>query len=156
MLVSVRGQQQLRDLAKDLRKAGDHQLEKELRTGIRKAMDPMKRAVQQNARAIPTHGAKHTGLRRQIAQATRVRIAPSSKTAVVLEVAASRMPEGKRSLPARMEGRGKWRHPVFGNRHVWVNQRPHPYFWRGVEPHIKDVRQAVIEATEHVIDRFLS
>jgi len=156
MRVSVRGNEQLRELARDLKKTGDRELEKQLRSTIRKAMDPMKRAVQANARAIPAKGPRHTGLRRAIARAATVKVAPSGTAAVTLEISRSKMPAGKGSLPALMEGRGTWRHPVFGNRHAWATQRPHPFFWRGVEPRIKDVRQAVIEAVEAVIDKYLA
>jgi hypothetical protein len=38
------------------------------------------------------------------------------------------MPPGELSLPLGMEGVKRWRHPVYGNREVWVTQAPHPYF----------------------------
>jgi hypothetical protein len=28
-----------------------------------------------------------------------------------------------------VEGKKRWRHPVFGNREVWVNQPSQPYFY---------------------------
>lgn len=155
MLLSVQGARDLAQLARDLREAGDPKIRKDLRRDIASAMKPMKAAVQANARAIPAKGAGHTGLRGDIARATRIRVAASSHAAVVIEVAPSRMPPGKRSLPPRMEGWSRWRHPVYGNRTKWVGQDAHPYFWRGVEPHLKDVRDAVIEAVERAMAKLL-
>ncbi len=34
----------------------------------------------------------------------------------------SRMPEGKGTLPARFNDDTRFRHPVYGNRQVWVKQ----------------------------------
>lgn len=154
-LLSVRGAEQLQALARDLRAAGDpgKGLRRELRKNITQAVKPMQAAVQSKAEAIPTTGSGHTGLRAAIAKATRIRTSVSQKAQVTLEVAPSRMPSGQRSLPARMDGRGRWRHPVFGNRNVWVNQASHQYFWPAVAPHIQGVRQAVIEAVERTINR---
>lgn len=39
-----------------------------------------------------------------------------------------RIPPDMRSLPAYVDGRGRWRHPVFGNTNAWVGQRGEPWF----------------------------
>lgn len=154
MLVSVSGGRDLRALARDLKAAGDNSIRRDLQKDIRAAMKPMKAAVQANARAIPAKGPRHTGLRDDIAKATRIRVPMSaSSAAVILEVAGSRMPAGKQKLPSYMEGNGRWRHPVFGNEHTWVGQTAHPYFWKGVEPHLQDVRKAVVQAVEDALDK---
>jgi len=42
-----------------------------------------------------------------------------------------KMPNRSRSVQAYMEGtKPRWRHPVFGNANVWVQQDPHPYFYK--------------------------
>lgn len=41
------------------------------------------------------------------------------------------MPARAKALQAYMEGtKPRWRHPVFGNRDVWVQQPPQPYFYK--------------------------
>lgn len=40
----------------------------------------------------------------------------------------SLLPPEQRALP-RLMNRGRWRHPVFGNRDVWVEQRPGNRGW---------------------------
>lgn len=155
MLLSVSGGRDLRQLAQALRTAGDPQkIRGDLRKDVAAAMKPMQQAVQDNVKATPARGAKHTGLRRDVARATRIRVlASSAQAAVKLEVAPSRMPAGKRSLPALLDGRGRWRHPVYGNRNAWVTQASHPFFWRGVQPHIQDVRDAVVDAVERAMSK---
>lgn len=154
MKIQFHGAEQLRNLARDLRKAGDEGkgLRKDLRRGIRKAAVPMRDGVQRAALAIPAPGGRHSGLRAEIARAVRIQILLSRQPAVRVLVNGSAMPEGKRALPAYMDGgKKRWRHPVFGNRHAWVSQTPHPYFWRGIEPHIKDARAAVLAAVERTV-----
>lgn len=34
---------------------------------------------------------------------------------------------------------GKFRHPVFGNRDVWVNQDMHPYLWRATLSNMRPI-----------------
>lgn len=155
MLLSVQGARDLAQLARDMREAGDPQkLRRDLRRDIAAAMKPMKQAVQANERAIPAHGPRHTGLRDDMVKATRIRVlAGSSRAEVKLEVAPARMPAGKRKLPSYMEGRGRWRHPVFGDRDRWVSQSGHPYFWRAVRPHIEDVRKTVIDVVERALSK---
>lgn len=155
MLLSVQGARDLKDLAHRLKDAAaPARLRRDLRRDIAAAMKPMKQAVQANERAIPAKGPRSTGLRGDFVRATRIRvIASSARAEVKLEVAPSRMPAGKRKLPVYMEGRGRWRHPTFGNRDNWVSQQGHPYFWRAVRPHIEDVRQAVVDAVERAMSK---
>ncbi len=42
-----------------------------------------------------------------------------------------RMPDRMGRIPQYYEGeRPRWRHPVFGDRETWVDQSPHPSFYR--------------------------
>jgi hypothetical protein len=58
------------------------------------------------------------------------------------------MPAGQETLPGYMEGRGRWRHPVYGDTAVWVPQDPHPYFESAVNEHLPAVEAGVMAAVD--------
>lgn len=157
-MLTITGSRQMRDLAVDLARAGDagKGLSRKLRRNITASTRPIKVEVQQNARAIPARGSASTGLRESLAKATRIKIAASRRnTTVQLIVDGKRMPaqvgdgpnSGQQKLPAYMEGTAKrWRHPVFGNRGTWVDQKAHPFVKPAVAKHLPDVQASVIAA----------
>ena len=56
-----------------------------------------------------------------------------------------------KSLPAYVEGeKPRWRHPVFGDRDVWVDQRPDPVFYRTIQPHTYKARVAADQILEDI------
>lgn len=73
------------------------------------------------------------GFRASLAAATKADFNGTGRGAVLhVRVSTSRFlaVSGRpRTLPFYMEGRRKreWRHPVFGNKDVWVGQKPKPY-----------------------------
>lgn len=151
--IEIGGAREIKDLANRLRVAGNTAIfNRRLRSALIDGAKAMRRGVQANALAIPTHGAKHTGLRRRIADATEIQsIAGSAATVKIrLEVNPRRMPPDERKLPAYMEGFGRWRHPVFGH---WLagqpDQKGHPYFRPAVREHLGKVRGSV----EDLMDR---
>jgi hypothetical protein len=144
------GSRQLRAIARDLKRAGSPRgVRLKLRRNITAAVQPMKAQVQANARDIPVHGDKSTGLRQQIAKATRVTISAGTRVVRVrLWVNPKKMPEGKGKLPALMEGDGtKWRHPVYGH-DVWVAQPSESYFRPAIPPHLPGVTAGVLKALD--------
>lgn len=154
MYLSVHGANQLRELSAKLKEAGNgRELRTQLRRDITTAMQPMRRDVQSNVEATPSHGSRHTGLRNRIARATRIKVNAGENPSVSLEVARSLMPEDQQSLPKLLEGRGRWRHPLFGDEETWINQKSHPYFWKGIRPHLREVREAIVQAVERAFDR---
>lgn len=151
MFTIVSGGTQLQRVAVKLRAAGTEGqgLRRRMRKNLVASVKPMQDAVKRNALGIPVKGHGSTGLRKQIARATKIRIRASGRTAVVrLWVNPDLMPAGKWNLPAYMEGEGDWRHPVFGDSENWVPQTPHPYFKPAVEPRLIGVRQACIAAVK--------
>lgn len=146
----------MRDLALDLARAGDpgKGLSRKLRRNLTAATRPIKTDAQANARAIPAHGRNHTGLRDALARATRISIAASRRTTSVrLIVDGKRMPAGQQSLPPIVEGlgrRGRWRHPVFGDRSTWVQQDTHPFVTPAVHKHLPEVQASVLSALAEI------
>lgn len=111
----------------------------------------MQTAVRQAILDIPTHGTKHTGLRAAMAKATKISYHTTGRTiGVRLEVKPGAMPAGKEKLPALMDNRSAWRHPVYGphDSPTWVDQESHPYFDRTVRPRIAGVREAALRAVQ--------
>jgi len=104
------------------------------------AARPYPARVRASALAIPVkeHG-KHTGLRARIAGCVTLSSGTDADSAYAsVWVDPRKMLPDYRTLPLYMQGvtgtRGqdyrRWRHPVYGNREVWVSQPSHPYFYQ--------------------------
>jgi hypothetical protein len=143
----ITGAGDLRILATDLKQL-PAKLQPKLRTRLSAAGEPMKTAVQRHALAIPATGPS-TGLRQQIAAATKIRTTVTSDTVKVrVWVDSSAMPPGQEALPALMENAG-WKHPVFGRGSVF--QRGHAYFNPAVTPLLPSMHTAVERAVDEAI-----
>ena len=76
-------------------------------------------------RRMPVRGRSgHTGLRRRVAQSVRVIDVPRGVR--ITTVMAQRDED---IIPRGMNRPSGWRHPVFGQRAVWVRQRPMRAGW---------------------------
>jgi hypothetical protein len=106
--MSVSGARELRQVSRDLARAGSpgRGIRSKLRKEIVKAVQPMKAQVQTNARSIAVKGTSgSTGLRDQIARATRVEVKTFGRdTRVTLKVDGKKLPAGKGKLGVYMEG----------------------------------------------------
>lgn len=165
--------QAFRQLAKDLRKAGKTDLRKELRKKItdagRPVLDDVKAAVRDvpvtsrggggtqrlkynvgratTERAKASAGRRVAGLRATIARATKLQITAKG---VRFVVQSSQLPEDQRSLPRHLDSAKGWRHPVFGDRDVWVSQKGRPYFAVTIKKKAPAFRQAIVGAMETI------
>lgn len=84
-----------------------------LRAGAENLADDTRKA----ALRIPVQGRGHTGLRGRVAAGVGVKL-----TASGVQITTSMNQADERNLPAYLDARDGWRHPVFGNRSVWVRQ----------------------------------
>jgi hypothetical protein len=144
MQVTIRDAGDLKAVTRQLRGQADgKELRKELTDAIRTVLNPIKTEVQAAYRAGPSGRGKARrrggSLRGALARATRVEVRTTGKLAGArIRVDGRKMPPRLGSIPAMYEGRPRgtpWRHPVFGNRDVWVAQQSHPTFYRTVEPY---------------------
>jgi hypothetical protein len=71
-----------------------------------------------------------------------------------VEVNASRMPSGQKSLPLMLNGDKIWRHPLFGDRERWYGQDSHPYFAQAVALYGPAGRNAVSRAADAIAAKF--
>ena len=144
---------QMRVIVAELRGvANSGEIPRQFRAELAKAARPFAPAVRASILNIPTHGEKHTGLRVRIARCvqTWAEIHTGGFVSVGIEIDSSRMPSGQMSLPLMMEGVKIWRHPVFGNREVWVTQDSHPYFYQAVAGYGPASRLAMEKALQTI------
>ena len=84
------------------------------------------------------------GLRESIAKGVRIENrARGPRAGVTIKSRTSALPYDQKKLPRHMN-RGRWRHPVFGNRDVWVEQTFTPgWFDKPVREYRPKVRAAI-------------
>ena len=130
-----------RRLAARLREAGRGDLQRKLTRGIRREGAAMLRTTQREWLSVdvtPGDSGKSTGLRSRTAAATRISILRSG---IRMAVAGRRVDARYgQSLTRGLDGLGRWRHPVYGNREVWTQQYGREVFYttaRRFEPRFR-------------------
>lgn len=141
----VRDSGDLRRISRELRAMDDKKLKAKFRRELRKAATPLVPKVRASIRSIPSKQAySPDGLRGSLSRATRVEVKTTGREAgVAIRVDGRKMPAHMKSLPSMVEGKKRWRHPVFGNRDVWVDQPKQPYFYNVVRAAGPLARRAV-------------
>lgn len=144
--IRVIGVDELAEVGRRLKETGDKELRRDLLRGMNRATKPVKAKVKAAAlRDLPRRG----GLNRVVASArisTRTRTS-GNNPAVFLT--------GKKSgHDLRAIDRGRLRHPVFGNREVWVSQDVKPGWWsRTVAAEADEVGREVRRTLDEVARR---
>ena len=138
--------------------AGGQQLRRELSGGLRDVLRPYVPRLRAAYRAGPsTRGSSRRrggSLRGLLARSVRVEVRLSGRTAGArIRADGRRMPDGMRAIPRYWEGGGRWRHPVFGDREVWVTQPGHPTFYATVRPAEFQARREVALVVRRIIRR---
>lgn len=155
----------LKQISKALRQHADgKRLRKELVAELKLAVQPVVPKVKAAWLAAPSggHGGSTRGRRDQpdlrvlLAKATWAQARLTGKEAGVrVRTDGRRMPDGLKATPGYAEGirRRPWRHPVFGNRGVWITQRKFPRFYAAARPDEIRARRAVTDAIDKVFDQ---
>lgn len=131
----------------------DAELPGQLRKDLRTAARPLVAMVKEKVRSLPTHGIRHTGLRRRVAAGVGIRV--GLRTGVTITTSMQKPSEA--IIPRGMDSRNGWRHPVFGNRDNWVQQRTGGSWFR--EPlasrhdEIERSLHHILEEAANTIDR---
>lgn len=102
-------------LSKALKAAGRTEMRKELNKGLREAVKPLIKETRAEARRVLPQRGGYAALVARAPQ--RVQVRTGDKTAGVRLIVA------RDKSSARRANLGVIRHPVFGNREVWVDQR---------------------------------
>lgn len=97
--------------------AEDKSLGDKFRREVREAGDMLAARAQAAVMRIPTTGAKHSGLRARVAKGVGTKI-----TASGVDITTSMNDRDETNLPAYLDSQAGWRHPVYGDRDVWVRQ----------------------------------
>jgi len=107
------------------------------------------RKSKRNVRAAIKRAAsrKGLGLRQSIARATKLQVTAKG---VRFYVDSSKMPESQRNLPRLLDSEKGWRHPLFGNREDWVDQKGGPYFGSTIKKKAPEFRRAIENAMDEV------
>lgn len=107
----------------------------------------------QRTERLLANARKRSGLRETIARATASQIQVSASSARVrVRVRRAGMPADQRTLPHRLN-KGRWRHPVFGNREVWAEQTSKPgWFDETLREHGEAVRDEIARQIKQVLD----
>lgn len=143
----VTGADQFLRLSKALKNAGKTDLRKELTKGLRDATKPLIADTRSATSRLPQSG----GLANLVAKSPqRVQVRTGRDPGVRIVVPRNRS-------GARGANRGVIRHPVFGNRRVWVNQKvPSGWFDEPLRDGAPVVRRHLEEALHVVAEKVIS
>ena len=109
----------------------------------RKTMRP---AINRAGRLVLTQMKTNASWSTRIPAAITMRAATGGTVGVTFRVNATRAPHAR---PYEHDGAaGTFRHPVYGNREVWVSQAARPFFYRAVQQYTDQVVQLLGDAVE--------
>lgn len=120
----IEGADKFGKLAKQLRVLGDKELKRELYRGINRAVKPLTEDVKKETpQFLPRRYAF------ELAKSLRVRARRrAGNNPAVYLVGKAKTPKGKDRDLASLN-RGRLRHPLFGNRGFWYDQKVSPNWW---------------------------
>jgi hypothetical protein len=141
--VKVEGADALGRLARRLKEDGNKELRKKLMAGIQRATRPLREEIKVAARRqLPRSG----GLNEFVASGKF-----STKTRSGGRKVGVRITGVKSGHDIRAIDRGRLRHPVWGNRRRWVNQRVRPgFFTKTIEDRAHIVRDELVDVMQEV------
>ncbi len=145
-----RDQAKLRALQLRLKEAGARGLTRELNTSLRVVGAEIVEAEKHAAERLPASGKADTGLRGLIAGAVKSRISRSKTSPGVSVFVPRGVIPGWKNPAKDLNSRG-WRHPVFGNKRVWVVERSDTgWFMRTARAFRPEARRKIEEAVNRV------
>lgn len=136
----IRGGDDLKRVARELKAAGDGQLRRDLLRGIRESVKPGIPEVRASAAStLPKRG----GLADRVA---------GQQYAVRTSLAAGRVSVLGKGMKELIDiDKGKLRHPLFGNREKWIGQSVEPgFFTKPLEARGPSIRTAVLKVISDV------
>lgn len=146
----------LRLLVAALRDEADgKELKRDLVRGLRAVAEPALLAARAAILAMPSMSVREPGLRATVAKQTKISVTTTGKRAGVrIRALKTGMPRGFRNAPKRLNAKGGWRHPVYGNREVWKTQMGQPGWFDDTIPRFKPAAvKAAALAMEAVAQR---
>ena len=146
----IRGGVNLDDFRRLAGKTSDLEprLKRELRSAFRIAAEL---AADESRLTIDAGGPSKTGLRLGIAAGIKVKLMTGKTAGVRIVSGYSQLPENKRAMPRTMN-KPTFRHPVFGNTDVYVEQTGRPFFGSVIYKHRPAFEAAAREAMQKALD----
>lgn len=143
--LAVKGADEVAAVSRALRAVDDKELRREFYKGINRATKPMRQEAKDNAaRVLPKRG----GLNQFVAKSRLSARTRGGKNPGVRIVAS------KGSSDIAAIDRGRLRHPVFGNRKVWVTQRVTPgWFTDPMEKGERHAQKELLDVLDDVKDK---
>jgi hypothetical protein len=163
VLFKAEGTQKYRDASRRLRQAGRGDLQRRLTRAVKSEGQPALAAVRAawlgvhvtplppNDRGGMGRPDIQTGLRRRVAAATQIQ---ARQNGISIFVNDARVDSSYPSLVYYLNGfprRRPWRHPVFGNKNVWVAQRGQEVFFPTLIKFAPAWRRACLDAMDQTI-----
>lgn len=153
-------QEGLQSLSRALKQEADGKLlRRDLSKRLRQALDPIKEDARSNLMGIASAGlSRGTPLRQTVAQQMKAQARLSGRSAgAALRVRRKGMPRGFFNAPKALNNPKGWRHPVMGNREVWVEQVAQPTEWfdRAAREGRDLARDKALEAMEDTAARIV-
>lgn len=134
--------QDFKRVAAELREM-DARLPAQFRRELRQRARPLAEVAKSRVLAIPTHGHRHSGLRRRIARGVGVRVRASKDPGV--DIVSTMKDASERHLPRYLDRQSGWRHPVFGHDR-WVSQHTGgSWFDRPIGERAPEIRDGLID-----------
>jgi hypothetical protein len=122
------------------------------RNEVREAGEILSRQAAEEVMRIPVFTSKHSGLRTRVAKGVGTKM---TKTGV--QITTSMNDKDEINIPAYLDINRGWRHPVFGNRHVWVEQETGGNWFRETiasgQPMIQRRMEEIFEDAARAIGR---
>lgn len=155
--VGIRGGEQFREVSRALRKAGRGDLQKNLRRNIRAAARPVEADLRAAVMRVRVTSDKGGAVRPDLSTGLRARTARAIGTSVTQRGVRIKVNEKKigpygRSLPRYLDGTiakyRRWRHPVFGQETVWVEQQGSAWFFSTIRSRAGTFQRAILAAMD--------
>lgn len=119
---------------------------------LRDAADGLAKRAEAEVMRIPATTGQSSGLRRRVAKGVGTKITRSG-----VQITTSMNERDEVNLPAYLDSQSGWRHPVFGNRHVWVRQDTGGSWFRATiergQPEIQQRLEEIFESAARAIAR---
>lgn len=146
-VIRVTGADDLERLGRQLKDIGDKELRRDMLRGIRRATLPIRDDIRDSARQnLPRRG----GLNDWVADRSKV----STRTSTSGKNVGVRIVADKKGSDLAAINRGRLRHPVFGNRKVWVTQMVTAgWFDRGAEKSAAPTQRELVQVFDDIAER---
>lgn len=126
----------------------DRDAPRELGNALEEASGPVIAKVRRAALALPARGTKHTGLRGRLAAGVQANVVGQHA-----RIVATAIDPTEAGLPRGMDNGPKgFRHPVYGNREVWVHQRGGSWFREPIAEEGDYVERELTNVLEQMAD----